>query len=130
MRLTIRRLLWAAALAGFGVTAFAAMRLADHLIGRPNLFTPGAVSAIFMTVWIFLVRRYGPRGPVDPRRQRIWFLSGIAAAGALAVVGLIAAEWIREAYPEPSAPCPARSWTNSDVAPRCALNHLHPAKQT
>jgi hypothetical protein len=121
---------WAAIIVGWGLLAFAAMRMADQLIGHTSSYTPAIVSAIFSAVWIFLCRRYGPRGPVDPRRQRIWFLSGIAAAGALAVVGLIAAEWIREAYPEPSAPCPARSWTNSDVAPRCALNHLHPAKQT
>jgi hypothetical protein len=111
MRLTVRHLLWAAALAGLGLSAFAAMRVADHLIGHASSSTPGIVSAIFMAVWIFLVRQYGPRGPVDPRRQRIWLLSSLAAAaGAMPVFWLIAAGWIRGPYQEPQ--CPPRLWTN------------------
>jgi hypothetical protein len=93
--------------------AFAAMLMTDYLIGR-RPFMPGLISAIFMALWIFLRRRYGPRPrrPVDPRRQRIWFLSGIAASAALGGLGLIAAVWIGGTYSEPSATCRALSRTN------------------
>jgi|ERR1700738_479438 hypothetical protein len=121
MRLTMTHVRWAAIIAGWGLLAFAAMRAADQLIGHTSPFTPGIVSAIFSAGWIFLCWRYGPRGPVDPRRQRIWLLSGIAAGAALAVVGLIAAS-ILATRPAPSASCPALTCINSEAAPGFALN--------
>lgn len=90
MRLTMAHLREAAIVTSAGLVALAAMRVTIELIGYDSPFLPGAISAIFIALWIFLIRRYGPRGPVDPRRQRMWFLSGIAAAGGLAISGLIA----------------------------------------
>src|ERR1700674_5500532 len=114
MRLTVAHLREAAIIGGTSLTALAAMS-ATYLIAHDRLFVPGAISLIFGALVIFLIRRYEPRPqrPVDPRHRRIWFLSSLAAGGALAVSGLIAAVWIRGTYPEPGAPCPARSWTNA-----------------
>jgi drug/metabolite transporter (DMT)-like permease len=99
MRPTMAQLRAAAAIAAIGLTAFIAMRLADHLIGHDRPFTPGIVSAVFIGLVIFLLRRYGPRGPVDPRRQRIWFLSALAASGVVTACGLIASVWIAGMHP-------------------------------
>jgi hypothetical protein len=114
MRLTVAHLREAAIIGCVGLIAFAAMRMA-YLSGNDSPFMPGATSLILVALWIFLLRRYGPRpqGPVDPRRQQIWFLSSLAASGALAVFGLLAFLWIRGTHAEPSAPCPARSSTNA-----------------
>jgi hypothetical protein len=89
----------AAAIAAIGLIAFIAMRLADHLIGHDRPFTPGIISAIFIALVIVLLRRYGPRGPVDPRRQRIWILSALAASGVVTVCGLMAGVWIAGMHP-------------------------------
>jgi hypothetical protein len=106
MRPIAKYSLWAVALAGFGVTAFATMRMADDLIGYASPFTPGIISATFMAAWICLVRRYGPRGPVDLRRQRIWFMASLAAAvGIIPAVGLIAG-WMLSTYPKPECSAP------------------------
>jgi hypothetical protein len=114
MRLTVAHLREAAIIGCVGLIAFAAMRMA-YLSGNDSPFMPGAVSLFLVALWIFLLRRYGPRPqrPVDPRRQQIWFLSSLAASGALAVFGMIAFLWIRGTYAEPSAPCPPRSSTNA-----------------
>lgn len=105
----------AAIVTSAGLVALAAMRVTIELIAYDSPFLPGAISAIFIALWIFLIRRYGPRGPVDPRRQRMWFLSGIAAAGGLAISGLIAVAVlsIERPYAEQGASCPARSRTNA-----------------
>jgi drug/metabolite transporter (DMT)-like permease len=105
MRPTVAHLREAAIVGGLGLTAFAVMH-ATYLIGYDSPFMPGAISLIFVALWIFLLRRYGPQGPVDPHRQHIWFLSGLAACGALAVLGLVAALWIGATHAGPSAPCP------------------------
>ena len=120
MRLTATHMRWTAIIAGWGLLVFAAMRAADGLIGHSSPFTPGVVSAIFCAVGILLLRRYGPRptAPVDPRRQRILLVSGVGAAGALAVVGLIAAAWIAETYSMPPVACPAGSLNNACTSAR------------
>jgi hypothetical protein len=117
MRLTMAHLREAAIIGGAGLMAFAVMYL-TYLIGHDQFFMPGAISVIFMALWIFLQRRYEPRPrhPVDPRRRLVWFVSSIAAGGALAVFGLIAALWMGRTQAEPNTPCPARSSTNA-VAP-------------
>ena len=109
MRLTVAHLREAAIIGGASLIAFAAMYV-TYLTGHDGFFMPGAISAIFMALWIFLQRRYEPRPqrPVDPRRKLVWFLSSIAAGGVLAVFGLIAALWIGGTYAQPDAPCPAR----------------------
>ena len=120
MRLTATHMRWTAIITGWGLLAFAAMRAADGLIGHSSPFTPGVVSAIFCAVGILLLRRYGPRptAPVDPRRQRILLMSGVGAAGALAVVGLIAAAWMAEIHSLPTVACPARSLNNACASAR------------
>ena len=94
MRLTLTHLREAALIAAVSLFAFAAIVVADHQVGRDSPFTPGIVSLILVGLWIFLLRRYGPRGPVDPLLQRRWVLSSMAASGVLAVFGLIAAVWM------------------------------------
>ena len=118
MRLTSKYLLWTVAAVGWGLLAFAAMFLADRLIGRTTPFTPAAVSAVFMSVWILLQRRYGPRGqPRDPRQQRVWLLVGLAASGSLAVAGLLAAEWMTPSnYPVPQCSKAVRVQTATSSA--------------
>src|ERR1700716_369104 len=95
MRPTVAHLREAAMVGGGGLTAFAVMHV-TYLLGYDSPFMPGAISLIFVALWILLLKRYGPRPqlPVDPRRQRVWFLSSLAASGALAVFGMIAALWI------------------------------------
>src|SRR5258708_3583677 len=114
MRLTAMHLRDAAIVGGAGLTAAAAICVSNR-IGLDQFFVPGVISAAVMGLWIFLLRRYGPRPqhPIDPRRQRIWFLSSLGAAGALAVVGMIAALWMGRIYPEPPVPRPARSSANA-----------------
>jgi hypothetical protein len=109
MRLTVAHLRIAAIIGGVGLMAFAAMQ-GMYLIGYDSPFMPGVVSLLFTAAWIFLLRRYGPRPqqPIDPRRQRVWFLSSLAAAGALAVIGMAAALWMG-AHAARAVPCPARS---------------------
>jgi hypothetical protein len=97
----------AAMICGVGLVAFAAMWVADRTIGHTTPFMPGLVSAVVMAVWILLVRRYGPRGPVDPRRQRKWLVSGLAAAGALAALGFGAVFWMGQIRAVPSVACAA-----------------------
>jgi hypothetical protein len=122
MRLTGVHLREAAIIGGAGLIAFVAMYV-TYLIGHDSFFMPGAISAIFMAVCIFLLRRYEPRPqrPVDPRRKMIWFLSSMAAAALMAVIGLIATLWIGGTYLEPGAPCPARSSVNV-VSPNGDVN--------
>ena len=110
MRLTMAHVRWAVIIAAWALLAFVAMRAADGLIGP---FTPGVVSAIFCAVGILLLRRYGPAGPVDPRRRRIWLLSSVAAGGALSVLGLIAAMWMAQMHSVPAAACPGQSFENT-----------------
>jgi hypothetical protein len=92
---------------GVGLVAFTAMWVADWTIGHTSPFMPGLVSAVVMTVWILLLQRYGPRGPVDPRRQRAWLFSGLAAAGALMALGFGAAEWMARTHARPNVACAA-----------------------
>jgi hypothetical protein len=91
---------------GLGLAAFATMHV-TYLLGYDSPFMPGAISLVFMALWILLLRRYGPQGPVDPRRHQVWFLSSLALCGALAALGMIAALWMGAIYAAPSAPCPA-----------------------
>ena len=114
MRRTAVYLLEAAVIAGVGLAAFTAMRAADRLIGHDSPFMPTTISAIFVGLWIFLLRRYVRRRhhPVDLRRQKLWLLSSTAASGALAVLGLITAAWIGGTYSDPGISCRARSSTN------------------
>jgi hypothetical protein len=80
----------------------------ERVIGHVILFTPAVVSAIFTDSGIALLRRYGPRGPVDPRPRRMRLLTGIAAGGALVAFGLIGSIWITRTHALPDASCPAR----------------------
>lgn len=81
-------------LAGAIVVTLAAMFTVMHALGPDSPFVPGTMAAVFIALSIFLLRRYGPRGPIDPRRQRVWFLSAFAASGTLAIFGLVAAFWM------------------------------------
>jgi purine nucleoside phosphorylase len=105
MRLTTTHLRDAAIIGGAGLTAAIAICV-TYRIGFDQSYMPGVISVAVMGLWIFLLGRYGPRPqhPIDPRRQRIWFLSSLGAAGALAVVGMIAALWMGRTYPEPTVP--------------------------
>ena len=127
MRLTVAHLREAAIIGCVGLIAFAAIRVA-YLSGNDSPFMPGVISLFLVALWIFLLRRYGPRPqrPVDPRRQQILFLFSLAASGALAVFGLLAFLWIRGTHAEPSAPCPVRSWTNA-VPPNDDVSTNHHA---
>ena len=107
MRPTVAHLGEAALVGSVSLTAVTAMWL-TYQAGLDSPFMPGTVSLIFTALWIFLLRRYGPRGPVDPRRQQILVLSGLAVCGAVAVLGLVAALWIGATHAAPDAPCPVR----------------------
>jgi len=107
MRPTVAHLREAARVGSVSLTAVTAMWL-TFLGGRDSPFMPGTVSLIFVGLGIFLLRRYAPQGPVDPQRQQIWVLSGLAACGAVAVLGLAAALWIGATYAASDAPCPVR----------------------
>jgi hypothetical protein len=107
MRLTVAHLRVAGTIAGTGLFAFAAILMANYLIGHASPFMPGVISAIVMAAGIFLLRRYGTRGPVDPHRRKGWLFSGLAAAGALAAVAFAAALWVARIHPGPSAACAA-----------------------
>jgi hypothetical protein len=124
MRLTAVHLRWAAILIAWGLLAFAAMLAADRLLGLTSPFTPAAVSAVFSAAAILLLRRYGPRGPVEPRRQRFWLLSGLGASGLLMIGGLIVAAWMQPPHAKPGAACFAQSWTDriSECAPQSPPN--------
>jgi hypothetical protein len=74
------------------------------LIAPDSPFTPALILAVWSLVWIFLLKRYErrlPIRPIDPRRRRAWFLSGMAACGLLAVLGFVAANWILGQHLQP-----------------------------
>ncbi len=109
MRPTVVHLREAAIIVSVGLIAFAAIRVSDHLIGHDSPSLPGIISLIFAALCIFLLGRYYPRSlrPLDPRRQRIWFLSALGASLALGLFGLIAAVSMVGTYSEPSVlSCP------------------------
>jgi hypothetical protein len=87
MRLTLANLGEAAISAGVVLIAGAAIGAAELLIDHDSPFRPAIWSAIAMAAWIILVRRYGPREPVDPRRQRIRLLVSMVACLTLAMLG-------------------------------------------
>ncbi len=111
MRLTSRHFFEAAIVCGVALSALAAFFVIDSLVGYDSFARPAVVSALVIAVWIFLLRRYGPRRAIDPRRLRIQFLSSAAAAAAVAASGVIAVAWIEPAHPIATAHCPAASQT-------------------
>jgi hypothetical protein len=113
MRPTLAHAREAAIVAGASLMAIAAARAAIDLLGHASPFVPGTVSGIVMALLIFLLRRYGPRGAVEPRRRRTWLVVGICGGMAVAACGLIACLWIERTYAVPNGDCPARSWSNS-----------------
>jgi len=91
MRLTAAHVREAAIIAGACLAALGAVGVEIELFGRDSSALPGAVSGIFIALWFFLISRYGPRRPVEPRRLRRQMLVAFAGWALIAVGGLIAA---------------------------------------